>query len=125
MSKKKVIITIGVIVLIVLVILFYFLGRTDKTLDSYLKYDSESNKKLTDNVQSLRDTDELLTQEDVDTLLKSYSNVSLLSDSVSKSLGIRVVIYSYYDEINSGLITLEYWEDGIYFKCEDDNDNIE
>ena len=125
MSKKKVIITIGVIVLLALVILFYFLGRTDKTLDSYLKYDSESNKELADNVQSLRDTDELLTQEDVDALLKSYSNVSLLSDSISKSLGIRVVIYSYYDEINSGLITLEYWEDGIYFKCENDNDNIE
>ena len=48
-----------------------------------------------------------------------------LLTKLNKSLGIRVVIYSYYDEINSGLITLEYWGDGIYFKCENDNDNIE
>ena len=121
MNKKKVIFLICSIVIIILLLVLFYLQRTNKDLESYINY-SPSSEELVENVQSLRNPNELMTQNEVDTLLGTYNNVSLISDSISKSLGIRVIVYSYSDDTNSGLITLEYWNEGIYFK--DDKDNL-
>ena len=121
MNKKKIIFLICSIVIVILLLVLFYLQRTNKDLESYINY-SPSSEELVENVQSLRNPNELMTQSEVDTLLGTYNNVSLISDSISKSLGIRVIVYSYSDDTNSGLITLEYWNEGIYFK--DDKDNL-